>query len=1010
MLRDTIVGIDGKEQPLRLRYYQSQGIYHFLALKRMVLGDATGTGKCVTGDTLIWTDHGLLPIEALAPNHEMLSESFHDPSFPVKVWTGSRWAPVCKFFWGGEVPTLRLTTQNFLEVEGSYKHPVLVRTVDGVEEFVSLANLSSVDGYVCVGRQSFSFPAEEPVLPNIGLLANNARIYKYPQKLSPDLARLLGYVVGEGWSNSHHHLNITQYRTLNPEPHDDIRSLLFSIFGWVGNENSKTKDTDIWVSSVGIRSFFSSCGIGTELSADKKVPWPILQATEESTRQFLRGIFEAEASVNRGEVEISSASEELLRLVQILLLRFGVVSHRAPKRVKGRDHIYWRVTFFGDSARLFLNRIGFISQRKTDALVLGLDRDSNPNKDTVPYLGAVLRELKQALLENVSVGGANDLRKGSGIKQFGRSFESTLSHVTLGNRNPSYPFLDRLLEVCREHNLEDHSAFIKVQEVCTNRYFYDPVRSLTQGHAPVMDLEVDDSSHCFQGNGIVNHNTIQAIGALCYMWAKEPLRALIVTPKSAMRQWEGEFDKFSRGVKVFVVHGNIEQRTKIYEAWANAPLSGDKPVLIINYALLIRDWSYGSRVITPPGGKGKPIILPGLLQRLLSEVTELAVIYDECQAFKESSTKTWQVCQYISGKAQRVYGLTATLLKNRLMEGFSIYKVIAPWLFTTKTAFMNDFCVVKLQPVKGGRKVPLVVGYRNLQQFRSRIDPVYLGRLKHEISDELPKLVTKDIKCELSKLEDAKYSEAIEGVLELGDGEVRDYSEHATLVALIYCQQIVNSLTMLRYKEGDEVGIGVDFETTHKVDMGAKEQALVELLTGEQEDSKVIVYTRFESLVERLRGLLAKEGIKSVRITGKENDTARREAQKVFLDTKSDVSVIFITAAGSEAINLQSASALVFYDAPWSWGDYVQILGRPVRIGSVHDTVVVYHLIGERPRNTKMERKTIDHHVLELLRSKKKVIDAVLGEAAVGALAFERDTSSTKDLLKRLKGSSNGQM
>jgi SWI/SNF-related matrix-associated actin-dependent regulator of chromatin subfamily A member 5 len=504
------------------------------------------------------------------------------------------------------------------------------------------------------------------------------------------------------------------------------------------------------------------------------------------------------------------------------------------------------------------------------------------------------------------------------------------------------------------------------------------------------------------GDATGTGKTLIAIGALCYLWAKEvDNRVLIVCPKSAMRQWEGEFDKFTTGVKVFVVSGDIEQRTRIYEAWARHPVDRGKPVLVINYALLIRDWGYGAQVITP--AKGKPVVLPGLLQRMLSEVTGLVTVFDEAQAFKNTATKTWQVCQYIAAKARRAYGLTATLLKNNLMEGFAIYKVIAPWVFTTKTAFMNDYCVTRLQSVPGGRKVPLVVGYRNLKHFREMIDPVYLGRLKHEISSELPQIITKDIRCELNPLEDAKYAEALEGVLELGDGDVREYSEHVALVALIYCQQVADSLTLLRYHEGDEVPIGLDFEQPRKVEMGSKEQALVELMTGELADTKTIIYTRFESLVKRLQELLDKEGIKSVRITGKESDTVRRAAQEAFQNLKSDVQVVIITDAGSEAINLQAASALLFYDMPWSWGNYVQTLGRPVRIGSVHDHVLVYHLIAERPRDRKADRKTIDHHVLEMLRSKKRVIDAVLGEAAVGALEFDKGSSSAKDLLQRMR-------
>jgi SNF2 family DNA or RNA helicase len=509
------------------------------------------------------------------------------------------------------------------------------------------------------------------------------------------------------------------------------------------------------------------------------------------------------------------------------------------------------------------------------------------------------------------------------------------------------------------------------------------------------------------GDGTGLGKTIEAIGAFCYLWMKETdSRVVIVTPKTALRQWEGEIYRFTKGVRVYVVEGSLESRERIYRAWAkHPPNASTKPVLLVNYHILIRDWNQGARIIRPEKGKkGKPTVIPGMLQVIMEQAGTLLTIYDECQAFKNTATKTWQVCSQLSGKSKRVYGLTATLLKNNLMEGYSIYKVICPWVFTTKTAFLDSYCVTKMQPVAGGRKIPVVVGYRNLQHFRQVIDPYFLGRPKHAVSSELPTLVTKEVTCELSAAEDVMYGQALLGILSLGDGDVRDYSEHAALVSLNYCQQVVNSLSMLKYKEGDEIFTDILNEEVHRVSMGAKESALVELLTEELEGEKVIVYTKFESLVDRLRKLLAKEKVKSVRITGKENQTKRKEAQTAFQDLTSDTKVVFITDAGSEAINLQAASAIIFYDSPWSWGNYVQTLGRPVRIGSIHANVLVYHLIAERPREGAKERKTIDHHVLTLLRSKKRIVDAVLGEAAVGALTFEKENrSAAKELVKRLK-------
>jgi SNF2 family DNA or RNA helicase len=514
------------------------------------------------------------------------------------------------------------------------------------------------------------------------------------------------------------------------------------------------------------------------------------------------------------------------------------------------------------------------------------------------------------------------------------------------------------------------------------------------------------------GDGTGLGKTIQVLGALAYLWPKEVNnKVIVVTPKSALRQWGTECLKFTKGIRPIVVAGDFEARKLAYEEFLNAPVGPDaeKVMLLLNYAILVRDWDAGSMRPLLPNGKPdikKPVVA-GFLDDVTSKIKDLVVVFDEATAFKNQNTKTWQTCRYLSDRAHRCYGLTATLLKNKLIEGFAIFKVIQPMLFSTKSSFMDDYCVVEFQPVGGGRKIPVVVGYRNLDGFRLKIDPFFLGRAKHVVSNELPTLVTKQIICELSAAEDAKYSEALTGILQLGDGEVKDYEQSKTMTSLIYCQQIVNSLAMLKFTGGDEVG-NEFYQDVHTVkELSSKESMLLDVLTGELDGEKTIVYTRFASLVPRLQELLKKEGIKSTAITGKVQDTAknpaRQKAMEAFQDLDSDTKVIIITDAGSEAINLQAASAMIFFDAPWSWGNYVQLLGRPVRIGSVHQNVVIYHLVAERPAKKSKDRKTIDHYVLDLLNAKKDLVDKVLGEAAVGALDFKKD-DGVKELLRLMKG------
>lgn len=506
--------------------------------------------------------------------------------------------------------------------------------------------------------------------------------------------------------------------------------------------------------------------------------------------------------------------------------------------------------------------------------------------------------------------------------------------------------------------------------------------------------------------------TLMVIAALCYTWEREATnKVIVVCPKSAIRQWGSEIDKFSTGIKWYIVDGSPNERKQTYLEFAlhEGP---EKAVMITGYVPLVRDWNAGAAQPLLPNGQVDPkgMVTPGLLDRITSKIPNLTIVYDEATAFKNERTKTWQVCSELSAKANRCYGLTATLLKNKLVEGFAIFKVIYPAVFSTKTRFLEDYCVTQLQRVAGGRKIPIVVGYKNLAGFRAQIDPFFLGRAKHEVSDELPKLITREVQVELTPAEDAKYSEALTGVMALGDGEVRDYEENKALVHLIYCQQTVDSLSLLRYKSGDEIDLGMfeDEQVATVKDTGSKEQALLDLLTEEFDDEKVIVYCRFASLIPRLQELCKKVGIESVAVTGNVKDTkknpARERAKNQFQDLNSKVRVIFISDAGSEAINLQAASAMIFFNSPWSWGNYIQLLGRPIRIGSPHDKVVAVHLVAERPRLKAKDRQTIDHYTLQTLQRKKDLIDKVLGESAVGALDFKGESSFTNQLYDSLLG------
>jgi SNF2 family DNA or RNA helicase len=427
--------------------------------------------------------------------------------------------------------------------------------------------------------------------------------------------------------------------------------------------------------------------------------------------------------------------------------------------------------------------------------------------------------------------------------------------------------------------------------------------------------------------------TLQTIAALSYLWDKKPdLPALICTTKSAVGQWESEFERFTNGVAVFKLLGTKTKRRKIHEAF-NSYSEGPK-VLVMGYRTAVMDFQF------------------------LQSMTGHVMVFDEATAFKNDSAQVHQVCKHLAGSAERVWSLSATIIKNRLMEAWAIYKVTVPNLFTSKNAFMREYCITRDQPIGGGRKIKVVVGHRkhDIQAFREVIDPYFLGRPKHLVAQELPPLTTNVIECDLSKIQKEKYKEALDGLLEVNDkktGELRE-REVTKLTAVTVCQQITNHPALVDV-EGDS----------------GKLDTLLELLDNDLEGEKVIIFSRFRQMVDILEGEIEAKKIKTCRITGAEDGDARVKSQKLFQDPDSKVTVCLITMAAAEGVNLQLAKAVVFYDTPWSAGDYLQIIGRMIRIGSIHDRVFSYHIVSP---------KTIDERVMKTLKSKMDLIESVLGK------------------------------
>jgi SNF2 family DNA or RNA helicase len=377
-----------------------------------------------------------------------------------------------------------------------------------------------------------------------------------------------------------------------------------------------------------------------------------------------------------------------------------------------------------------------------------------------------------------------------------------------------------------------------------------------------------------------------------------------------------------------------------------------------------------------------PVVAEGIeayLKELVAahDSVKIMLVMDEAHVIKNHQGKIHDAMGRTAKMCERVIAMTATPVKNRLMEFFSLFRVVCPFLFPRITHFQRDYCIVKMQSIGRNRQVPIVVGHSKdqIERFVAAIEPYYLSRRKYEVAKELPELITREIVCVLSPEQVDLYEMAeLEAEEAEAEADPDEPNAHA-MKCMVLIQQASNAPQLIANEEG------VPYEGE-----SSKLEAIVELLQGAP-DSKFLVFSRFKQMIDLVDRRLKKEQVEFVRITGDEGAKERRANRDTYQDPASGTNVMLITTAGTESLNLQATEYIICIDSPWSWGDYVQLTGRGIRIGSKNLTVMLIHLIAMLPGG----RETIDHHVVKTLRAKRKLADAVSGEALKGGLEFAEE-------------------
>lgn len=357
---------------------------------------------CVSGDTLVYTEAGLIPMADLVAGEA------------GRVFDGEREQLVYDQNVIPDFETITMKTRRGLELHASHNHRVLLadrRTwkrmdelapgeriaVSGggnlwpkeeiklewqVAERVSLemvaaqagVNLSTVlrfrDGRNVRRREAVARAleaydsSENQARPQA---INQRSSVKVPEVVTPEFGSFLGYLVGDGHiSRVKRHFGLTTGD--QPQALEFVRlcRALFDlepVMKW--DASSLNGRWRVLAHSETISDFLEGAlSLTSGPSArEKTVPDAILRSPERVVRAFLRALFDCDGHAGVQGVILSSASETLSNQVQLMLLNYGILSRR-----RLQNDGCWHVHVAGSSAGRFLERVGFGLERKQRAL------------------------------------------------------------------------------------------------------------------------------------------------------------------------------------------------------------------------------------------------------------------------------------------------------------------------------------------------------------------------------------------------------------------------------------------------------------------------------------------------------------------------------------------------------------------------------------------------------------------------------------------------------------------
>ncbi|MFC5368509.1 LAGLIDADG family homing endonuclease [Salinirubrum litoreum] len=388
-----------------------------LADKGIAAVDELDKMRCVTGDTLVHTTDGILPIREIAHRAseagdiERLRNGRTIRGDAPAVWTMDDKGRIVRrdvravHEYDAPETLHEVALESGESVTATADHPFFVFE-DGERVERPTAELDAGD-WVYVPESireeatdggTVALDTEPPDVPCDELVEDTVSV-------GPAKGAILGYIAGDGNVYSDDDGGSHGIRFTNKEEQ------LLSHFESVCREAyeldpvrhpSEQRDDGVETVRLHGRAVVDdllNAGLNLETYEGKRVPEGVGRGSRATKAAFVRALADSEGGVGERAIRIASSSYELLLGTKMLCLEFGIRCQIQRRERDDRRDLFVLAITADDSLTTFQREIGFTLDRKSEALARTTDETTGDRAvlDVLPDLGADLGDLRESL-------------------------------------------------------------------------------------------------------------------------------------------------------------------------------------------------------------------------------------------------------------------------------------------------------------------------------------------------------------------------------------------------------------------------------------------------------------------------------------------------------------------------------------------------------------------------------------------------------------------------------------